>query len=98
MSGAPKVRAMELIAELEREKRGVYAGAVGYFGYGSVDGEREIEGAMDVSRSALLEANRRLMCTDVHCAKNDAGQGRRRLSPSRGKSEGNYRSGRLIAS
>ncbi|KAL8941077.1 MAG: hypothetical protein Q9216_002448, partial [Gyalolechia sp. 2 TL-2023] len=29
VSGAPKVRAMELIAELEREKRGVYAGAVG---------------------------------------------------------------------
>ncbi|KAK3215028.1 hypothetical protein GRF29_19g1993683 [Pseudopithomyces chartarum] len=47
VSGAPKVRAMELIAELEKEKRGVYAGAVGYFGYGSVDGEREIEGAMD---------------------------------------------------
>ena len=40
---------MELIAELEREKRGVYAGAVGYFGYGSVDGDKEIEGAMDVS-------------------------------------------------
>ena len=36
VSGAPKVRAMELIAELEGEKRGVYAGAVGYFGYDSV--------------------------------------------------------------
>ncbi|RYP23262.1 hypothetical protein DL765_001171 [Monosporascus sp. GIB2] len=49
VSGAPKVRAMELIAELEREKRGVYAGAVGYFGYGSVDPEtgREAQGAMD---------------------------------------------------
>ncbi|PZC96782.1 TrpE, Anthranilate para-aminobenzoate synthase component I [Pyrenophora tritici-repentis] len=47
VSGAPKVRAMELIAELEKEKRGVYAGAVGYFGYGSVDGDKEIEGAMD---------------------------------------------------
>ena len=31
LSGAPKVRAMEIINELEREKRGVYAGAVGYF-------------------------------------------------------------------
>lgn len=49
VSGAPKVRAMELIAELEREKRGVYAGAVGYFGYGSVEGDKEVEGAMDVS-------------------------------------------------
>jgi anthranilate synthase component 1 len=40
---------MDLIAELEKEKRGVYAGAVGYFGYGSVDGDKQIEGAMDVS-------------------------------------------------
>ncbi|KAF2107365.1 anthranilate synthase-like protein component I [Lophiotrema nucula] len=47
VSGAPKVRAMELIAELEKEKRGVYAGAVGYFGYSHVDGEKEVEGAMD---------------------------------------------------
>ncbi|GAB7342285.1 hypothetical protein MBLNU457_g0520t1 [Dothideomycetes sp. NU457] len=49
VSGAPKVRAMELIAELEGEKRGVYAGAVGYFGYGSVDCTTgaETEGAMD---------------------------------------------------
>lgn len=48
VSGAPKVKAMELIAELEREKRGVYAGAVGYFGYGSVSSEGEMEeGAMD---------------------------------------------------
>lgn len=50
VSGAPKVRAMELIAELEGEKRGVYAGAVGYFGFSrvSLDGQRvEDEGAMD---------------------------------------------------
>jgi anthranilate synthase component 1 len=31
VSGAPKVRAMEIIDELETERRGVYAGAVGYF-------------------------------------------------------------------
>lgn len=48
VSGAPKVKAMELIAELEGEKRGVYAGAVGYFGYGGVDQDgQEVEGAMD---------------------------------------------------
>lgn len=48
VSGAPKVRAMELIAELEKEKRGVYAGAVGYFGYGSEDENgNTVEGAMD---------------------------------------------------
>ncbi|MFD1333278.1 anthranilate synthase component I [Methylopila musalis] len=32
VSGAPKVRAMEIIDELEKDKRGVYAGCVGYFG------------------------------------------------------------------
>lgn len=48
VSGAPKVRAMELVASLEGEKRGVYAGAVGYFGYPSVEGNgKEKEGAMD---------------------------------------------------
>jgi anthranilate synthase component 1 len=35
VSGAPKVKAMELIGELEGERRGVYAGAVGYWGYES---------------------------------------------------------------
>ncbi|RDA83631.1 hypothetical protein CP532_2838 [Ophiocordyceps camponoti-leonardi (nom. inval.)] len=48
VSGAPKVRAMELIAELEGEKRGVYAGAVGYFGYQVEDGGGNVvDGAMD---------------------------------------------------
>lgn len=38
VSGAPKVRAMEIIEELEGERRGLYAGAVGHFGYdGSMD-------------------------------------------------------------
>ena len=34
VSGAPKVRAMEIIEELEATRRGPYAGAVGYLGYG----------------------------------------------------------------
>jgi anthranilate synthase component 1 len=33
VSGAPKVRAMEIIEELESTRRGPYAGAVGYFSY-----------------------------------------------------------------
>jgi anthranilate synthase component 1 len=38
LSGAPKVRAMQIIAELERQKRGVYGGAVGYVGFdGNLD-------------------------------------------------------------
>jgi anthranilate synthase component 1 len=38
VSGAPKIRAMEIIAELEPDKRGPYAGCVGYFSFsGSMD-------------------------------------------------------------
>ncbi|MBA2127689.1 anthranilate synthase component I [Hyphomicrobium methylovorum] len=49
VSGAPKVRAMEIIAELEKAKRGPYAGCVGYFSAG---------GEMDtciVLRTAILK-------------------------------------------
>jgi anthranilate synthase component 1 len=38
VSGAPKIRAMQIINELETKKRGCYAGAVGYFGFdGALD-------------------------------------------------------------
>jgi len=49
VSGAPKVRAMEIIDELEKARRGVYAGCVGYFG---------ASGAMDTCialRTAVLK-------------------------------------------
>lgn len=34
VSGAPKIRAMEIIAEVEPSRRGIYSGAVGYIGFG----------------------------------------------------------------
>jgi anthranilate synthase component 1 len=38
VSGAPKVRAMQLINQFEKGKRGVYSGAIGYFGFdGNLD-------------------------------------------------------------
>jgi anthranilate synthase component I len=38
VSGAPKIRAMQIVSELEPQKRGLYAGAIGYFGYnGNLD-------------------------------------------------------------
>src|SRR5205809_7346623 len=33
VSGTPKIRAMQIIAELEKARRGFYAGAVGWFGF-----------------------------------------------------------------
>jgi anthranilate synthase component 1 len=36
VSGAPKIRAMEILDELEPVRRGVYAGAVGYIAYGGL--------------------------------------------------------------
>jgi anthranilate synthase component 1 len=50
LSGAPKVRAMQLIAAAEQERRGLYGGAVGYLGY---DGN--LDTAITI-RSAVLEA------------------------------------------
>jgi anthranilate synthase component 1 len=59
LSGAPKIRAMEILHELEPEPRGVYGGAVGYVGYdGNLDLAitiRTIElraGAVDVQAGA----------------------------------------------
>jgi anthranilate synthase component 1 len=51
VSGAPKVRAMEIIDELEPSKRGIYAGAVGYLGF---------NGDMDVAiaiRTGVIKNN-----------------------------------------
>ena len=52
VSGAPKVRAMEIIDELEPTKRGVYAGAVGYLGY---NGDMDLAIAI---RTAVLKDGR----------------------------------------
>ncbi len=52
VSGAPKIRAMEIIDELEKEKRGIYAGCVGYF---SCDGEMD---TCIVLRTAVVKEGR----------------------------------------
>jgi anthranilate synthase component 1 len=58
VSGAPKVRAMEIIDELETVRRGPYAGAVGYFNYGgkSMDTAITIRTVVATAGSAYVQA------------------------------------------
>jgi para-aminobenzoate synthetase component 1 len=52
ITGAPKLRAMEIIAEIERRRRGVYCGSIGYW---------SVSGALDTSvaiRTAVTRAGR----------------------------------------
>ena len=57
VSGAPKVRAMQLIAEHELEKRGPYAGAVGYFSYsGNMDMAIAIRTMVTAGGKAYVQA------------------------------------------
>ncbi len=53
VSGAPKIRAMEIIDELESVKRGPYAGAVGYFSFGGMNMDTAI-----TIRTVLLAGGR----------------------------------------
>ena len=57
VSGAPKIRAMEIIEELEPTKRGPYAGAVGYFGFsGNMDTCINIRTVVIKGRQAYIQA------------------------------------------
>lgn len=57
VSGAPKIRAMQIIAELEGERRGVYAGAVGYFSFsGNMDAAIAIRTMVVKDGKAYLQA------------------------------------------
>jgi anthranilate synthase component 1 len=58
VSGAPKVRAMEIIDELEPERRGPYAGAVGYVGWGaaSMDTAIAIRSALVLKDQVVVQA------------------------------------------
>jgi len=57
MTGAPKIRAMELIAEFEGLKRGFYSGAVGYFGFdGNMDSAITIRTSLVMPDKVILQA------------------------------------------
>ena len=57
VSGAPKIRAMEIIDELEPVKRGIYAGAVGYLGWqGNMDTAIAIRTAVIKDKTLFVQA------------------------------------------
>ncbi len=57
VTGAPKIRAMELIAEFEGLKRGFYSGCVGYFGFdGNMDSAITIRTALVKDNKVILQA------------------------------------------
>jgi anthranilate synthase component 1 len=66
VSGAPKIRAMEIIAELEREKRGPYAGAVGYFDFsGNLDTAITIRTVIIKDNIAYIQAGAGIVADSI---------------------------------
>jgi anthranilate synthase component 1 len=66
VSGAPKIRAMEIIAELEKEKRGPYAGAVGYFDFsGNLDTAIAIRTIVIKNNVAYIQAGAGIVADSV---------------------------------
>ncbi|MGB9842281.1 MAG: anthranilate synthase component I [Candidatus Bathyarchaeales archaeon] len=66
VSGAPKVRAMEIIEELEPTRRGPYAGAVGYFSYnGNADFAITIRTLFAHERKAYIQAGAGIVADSV---------------------------------
>jgi anthranilate synthase component 1 len=57
VSGAPKIRAMQIISELEKTRRGCYAGAIGYFGFdGNFDSCIALRCAVLKNKKAYFQA------------------------------------------
>ena len=66
VSGAPKVRAMEIIDELEPHKRGIYSGAVGYIGWnGNLDTAIAIRTAVLMGDRVYVQAGAGLVADSV---------------------------------
>lgn len=67
MTGAPKIRAMELIAEYEGIKRGFYSGSIGYFGFdGNMDSAITIRTAMVKPDRVILQAGAGIVADSVN--------------------------------
>jgi len=67
MTGAPKIRAMELIAEYEGLKRGFYSGSIGYFGFdGNMDSAITIRTAMVQPDKVVLQAGAGVVADSIN--------------------------------
>ena len=67
MTGAPKIRSMELIAEFEGVKRGFYSGTIGYFGFdGNMDSAITIRTALIKENQIILQAGAGIVADSVH--------------------------------
>jgi len=66
MTGAPKIRAMELIAEYEGLKRGFYSGSIGYFGFdGNMDSAITIRTSLVMPDRVILQAGAGIVADSV---------------------------------
>jgi anthranilate synthase component 1 len=66
LSGAPKVRAMEIIEELEPDKRGIYSGAIGYIGWnGNMDTAIAIRTALIKNGTVYIQAGAGIVADSV---------------------------------
>jgi len=66
VSGAPKIRAMEIIDELENVRRGPYAGAVGYFSFqGNMDMAITIRTILVKGKEAFLQAGAGIVADSI---------------------------------
>lgn len=67
MTGAPKIRSMELIAQFEGVKRGFYSGTIGYFGFdGNMDSAITIRTALIKENEIILQAGAGIVADSVH--------------------------------
>ena len=64
MTGAPKLRTMELIDDIEREARGVYSGALGYFGL-------DMCGSLQLTATAVNAAGDTVKADSAHWSSYD---------------------------
>lgn len=66
VSGAPKIRAMEILQEIEPTQRGIYAGAIGYFGFdGNIDSCIAIRTMVIKNNKAYVQAGAGIVADSV---------------------------------